>query len=292
MIESASKSEPCDSEHKGVWVTLLNGLLASVLVTGCSGLGDDAGWLDYFEAVDSLHVSDSTLTQLLSARDSAPNGLWRVPGLGSNAWLVSPAAGRRAAEDLMGLPPDVWEVPYWPSWASILGAKLEGIVFGATNLTYVVRVYGDVGSWRDSIFAAPPSWRQAHRPEPGEFESATTGEVRAYFGTFNVITGLAAVSEGVLIVTHGRRIDVADDPDGSLKRLVGGRPTYRGMSAISDYVNVYGAGKRVVTDASTPGEILGYGPGRVVFGKRMTNQSGYILSEFALRRSSELARWP
>lgn len=107
-----------------------------------------------------------------------------------------------------------------------------------------------------------------------------------------MITGLAAVSEGVLIVTHGRRIDVADDPDGSLKRLVGGRPTYRGMSAISDYVNVYVAGKRVVTDASTPGEILGYGPGRVVFGKRMASQSGYILSEFALRRSPELASRP
>lgn len=131
MTESASKSKPCDSEHKRVWVTLLNGLLAGVLVTGCRGLGDDGSWLDYFDAVDSLHVADSTLTQLLSARDSAPDGLWRVPGLGSNAWLVSPAAGRRAAEDLMGLPPDVWEVPYWPSWARILGAKVEGIVFGA-----------------------------------------------------------------------------------------------------------------------------------------------------------------
>ena len=64
------------------------------------------------------------------------------------------------------------------------------------------------------------------------------------------------------------------------------------MSAISDYVNVYVAGKRVVTDASTPGEILGYGPGRVVFGKRMASQSGYILSEFALRRSPELASRP
>lgn len=270
----------------------LIGLLASVPVAGCTGLGDDADWLDYFDPVDSLHAADSTLIQLLLARDSAPDGLWRVPGFGSNTWLVSPAAGRRAAEDVMGLPPDVWEVPYWPSWASVLGARVEGIVFGATNFTYVVRIYGDVGSWRDSIFAAPPSWRQAHRPEPGEFENATADEVRAYFGTFNVITGLAAVSEGVLVVTHGRLIDVADDPDGSLKRLVGGRRTYRGMSATSDYVNVYVAGKRVVTDAPTPGEILGYGPGRVVFGKRMASQSGYILSEFALRRSSDRASWP
>lgn len=266
----------------------LIGLLASMPVAGCRGLGDDADWLDYFDPVDSLRVADSTLIQLLLARDSAPDGLWRVPGLGSNAWLVPSAAGRRAAQDLMGLPPDVWEVPYWPSWARILGARVEGIVFGATNFTYVVRIYGDVGSWRDSIFAAPPSWKQAHRPEPGEFENATAAEVRAYFGTFNVITGLAAVSEGVLIVTHGRLIDVADDPDGSLKRLVGGR----GMSATSDYVNVYVRGKRVVTDASTPGEILGYGPGRVVFGRRIASWPGYILSEFALRRSSKLVGRP
>ena len=246
-------------------------LLAAGLAAGCDEPGYHANWLDYFEPVDTLHIADSVLVRLLVQRDSARYGVWRVTDLGSQAWLRSPSHGERVADAMMGLPPDVSYVPYWPSWASILGAQAGLTVFAATNLTYVVRVYGADGSRGDSIVAHPPSWKQARRPARGEFAYATDGELRAYFSSFNVITGLAAVSEDVLVVTHGRRVDVSDDP--ALDQIVGGR-------AVSEYVNVYARGLRLVTDAPAPGEILGYGTGRLVFGKRVAGRTGYILTEY------------
>ena len=263
--------------------TLSTYVLAGMLAAGCSQPVDDAGWLDYFEPGDSLHVADSVLARLLSARDSSPNGIWRVRGLGSQGWLRSPADGRGAAEAVMGRPLDV---PYWPSWASVVGARAGGTVYGAMDFVYVVRAHGADGSWADSIFTDPPSWRQARRPEPGEFADATDAEIRAYFGTFDVITGLAAVSERVLIVAHGRLVDVADHPNALPRRVVGWRRASPATYAISDYVNVYVGGIRLVTDAPAPGEILGYGPGRVVIGRRAADGTGYILTEFAWQRPS------
>ena len=166
---SGSNNAARDSACMGTRPTLSACLLAGMLAVGCNdpGAGEDAGWLDYFEPVDTLQVADSVLVRLLLARDSAQDGLWRVPGLGSQAWLHSPADGMRAAEALMGFPPDIGQVPYWPSWVSFLGARAAGTVFGAADLVYVVRAYGTDGSWGDSIFTAPPSWRQARRPERG-----------------------------------------------------------------------------------------------------------------------------
>ena len=180
----------------------------------------------------------------------------------------------------MGIPRDVGEVPYWPSWMRIYGATTGSTVFAATNFTYAIRVYG--GDGVDSISVAPPSWRQARRPERGEFAYSTAAEDRAYFRSFTFLTGLAAVSDGVLIVTHGRYVDVPDGPAGRLDQIVGGYPArLLGLTAMSEYVNVYVDGRRLVTDAPAPGEILGYGPGRVVFARRMPGQAGYRLTEYA-----------
>ena len=183
------------------------------------------------------------------------------------------------------MPRNFGEVPYWLSWRKVYGARMGSTVFAAANLAYVVRVYGADGSWADSIFTPPPSWKQARRPERGEFAGATTGEIRAYFSTFNVITGLAAVSEGVLIVTHGHLVDVSDDLAGRLEQVLGGRHARPKLKFASERVNVYADGRRLVTDAPTPGEILGYGPGRVVFGQRIAGRTGYILTEYAWRPS-------
>ncbi len=260
-------------------------LVAGALAAGCREPGSQVGWLDHFEPVDSLHIADSVLVPLLEQRDSAGTGLWRVAGLGSGAWLWSPAEGARAADAMMGIPSDIVNVPYWPSWISILGAKVGLTVFAATDFAYDVRAYGADGPWGDSIVTTPPSWRQARRPERGEFEDASASELRAYFSSFNVITGLAAVSEGVLIITHGRLVDVSDDLAGRLDQIIGGRRAEPGMSALSEQVNVYADGSRLITDASAPGEIVGYGLGRVVFGKRIAGRTGYILTEYAWRPS-------
>ena len=259
--------------------------IAGTFVAGCSAPAGNADWGAHFEVVDTLTVADSVLSQLLSQRDSAPERPWRVAGLGTEAWMPSPAAGRRAADAFMGIPRDVGEVPYWPSWMRIYGATMGSTVFAATNFTYAIRVYGGDGIGVDSISEAPPSWRQARRPEMGEFAYSTAPENRAYFRSFTFLTGLAAVSDGVLIVTHGRYLDVPDSPTGRLDQIVGAYPgRLLGLTAMSEYVNVYVDGSRLVTDAPAPGEILGYSPGRVVFARRMPGQAGYTLTEYAWKR--------
>lgn len=267
-------------------------LVAGALAVGCSehGYHYHVGWHDYFDTVDKLHVADSTLVRLLEQRDSPRADLWRVPGLGSGAWLSSPSAGARAADAMMGLPPDIGNLPYWPSWVSILGAKAGLTVYAATDFAYVVRAYGDDGPWPDSIITAPPSWRQARRPRRGEFENASVSELRAYFSSFSVITSLAAVSEDVLIVSHGRLVDVSDDLAGRLDQMVGSRRASPGMSVASEKVNVYVNGRRLITDAPAPGELLGSGPGRVVFGRRIAGRTGYTLTEYTWQPSPSTTR--
>ena len=268
------------------------GLVAGAIAAGCSEpeYHHHVGWHDHFDTAGTLHVTDSALVRLLEQWDSPKADLWRVPDLGSGAWLSSPTAGARAADAMMGLPPDIGNVPYWPSWVSILGAKAGLTVYAATDFAYVVRAYGDDGSWGDSIITAPPSWRQARRPERGEFEGTGVPELRAYLGSFNVITSLAAVSEEVLIVSHGRLVDVSDDLAGRLDQIVGRRRASPGMSAASEKVNVYVNGRRLITDAPSPGELLGYGPGRVVFGRRIAGRTGYTLTEYTWQPSPSTTR--
>lgn len=90
----------------------------------------------------------------------------------------------------------------------------------------------------------------------------------AYLRDATFITGLAAVSDSVLVVAHGRylgagrrfgddRGDTPNDPcdePWSLAKL-----TNR-----SEYANVFVHGVNMVRDARAPGEILGYASGRVV----------------------------
>ena len=90
----------------------------------------------------------------------------------------------------------------------------------------------------------------------------------AYLRDATFITGLAAVSDSVLVVTHGRYLGAgrrsgADRAD-TLNGPCGEPWSLAKLTNRSEYANVFVHGVNVVRDARAPGEILGYASERVV----------------------------
>ena len=264
------------------------GVLAALILAGaCQRAPAPQGgeWLDYFEVVDSVTMTDSVVRPLLMNRFRFPEQPWRVPGIGSEPWLLTPADGEAAAREAMGYPPD-HDVPYWPAWTRTFGARTGATVFAAGTFTYVVRIYGAGAAWGDSVSTPPPSWVQGERPLMEQFPVPQEEAVNAYLRGVTVITGLASVADSVLIVAHGRyRHMPFGRPAGEIDHLLVGYTTSsHPYVRVSDYLNVYVHGKRVVTDAPATGEILGYGQGRVLFGRRLPGGAGTRLTEYVWRR--------
>ena len=141
-------------------------------------------------------------------------------------------------------------------------------MFYAVNLVYLIRVYGPGGVLVDSIDVAPDSWRQLPRPKPGEFivgdergDTQDREKMCAYLRDATFITGLAAVSDSVLVVTHGRYLGAGTD---TLNGPCDEPWSLAKLTDRSEYANVFVHGVNVVRDARAPGEILGYASGRVV----------------------------
>ncbi|MEK9501943.1 hypothetical protein [Gaopeijia maritima] len=76
-------------------------------------------------------------------------------------------------------------------------------------MVYPVRIYSSGLEPRDTVGWAPPSWRQARKPEVGEFASTGAAQVGVdeWFMSFDVIDGLFVVDDRWLIVTHRRRVN-------------------------------------------------------------------------------------
>ncbi len=264
------------------------GVLAAVILAGAcqrAPAPQDGDWLDYFEVVDSVTMTDSVIRPLLMNRFRFPEQPWRVQGVGSESWLLTPADGEGAAREAMGSPPD-HDVPYWPSWTRTYGARTGATVFAAGTFTYVVRIYGAGAASGDSISAPPPSWVQGERPSMGQFPGPQEETANAYLRGLTVVTGLASVADSVLIVAHGRyrRMPFGRPADEIDHLLVGDAPSSNPHVRVSDHLNLYVNGERVVTDAPATGEILGYGEGRVVFGRRLPEGAGTRVTEYVWRR--------
>ena len=169
-------------------------------------------WGDVFDEGLPTLLTDSAFTALQNTMRSFDNGPWRVTGVRSSArFLWLPSHGKAVAESVMGVPRAVLETPYWTGWFRIHGAVGEGYTLAATNLLYPIRIFDQEGLLRDSLTAPPPSWVQARRPAQGEFMPEEREEIREYRQSHTIITGLAAVSEHVFIVAHGRyELDCGD----------------------------------------------------------------------------------
>ena len=152
-------------------------------------------WQDVFHVVDSVTLASDVLGQLLGERDAGADlgAGWRAPFPGSAKMLRGPRQGERAAQLLVGLPREVGDVPYWPSWHRSVGAIGDATVFGASNFVYTIRQYTWEGTVLDSIAEAPSSWRPARLLPRGAFSDQNHDEMREYLKGATFIVGMAAV---------------------------------------------------------------------------------------------------
>lgn len=173
------------------------------------------------------------------------------------AWT---AADARALARSYPTPPEIHEAPYWGKGIPYATRTVRSgdRVFVATSLLYPIVAYDEAGAPGDSIVDPPRSWREPRVPRSGEFANVGEGaaeRARArdeYVRDLTVITGLAAVADSVLVVSHGT---YAPGEDGVLEA----------RSAVCD-IRIRGA--RVASDLPCPGEIVAWGHSSVFFWRR------------------------
>ncbi|HUP52205.1 MAG TPA: 6-bladed beta-propeller [Longimicrobiales bacterium] len=111
----------------------------------------------------------------------------------------------------------VLQVPYWSAAWSTLWARAGAHLFVADNMVYPIRRYTLDRQLIDSVGTAPPSWKQARRPELGEFaRTDATGRqagAEEWLRSFTRIDGLFALDDEWLLVTHRDRVNQYETED-------------------------------------------------------------------------------
>lgn len=260
------------------WVGPGLGLMLATMLPACAGEPPRVTWDGLFQAVDSTELSDSALAEIHASMQQAGSRPWRVRDLHSSVeFLWTARQGADIAASVMAVPREVMDTPYWVSWARTVGAPSGDLIFAATSLLYPVRVYSADGTLLDSLGVPPASWRQARRPDLGEFPPERDSDAAAHLQTFTMITGMAALADSVLIVAHGEyRADARSFPATAIGREYG-------LSLVTSMLDVYVMGTRVISDEPAPGAILGYSRDAVLFLKSNSPHLGWKVIEYRWR---------
>ncbi len=172
-------------------------------------------------------------------RDDVVLFQWARDVEGDNFVLWDPERGLGASFDPRSQL--VLSVPYWnAAWTTLLAVGPRQL-FVADNMVYPLRRYTIDRELIDSVGSAPPSWRQATKPDYGEF-ATLEGQRRAWewLRSFTVIDGLHTLGEDWLIVSHRERIN-----------------QYRTDDIIrADVYRVDGQVRKVWEDIRLPGPVL------------------------------------
>lgn len=181
-------------------LALLIDVDSSILVTDVSGrltrLSPQLELVDVYRVAVPIgvrsfaHVGQRTLLYQPSGRTASDNFVWWDPetGLGESFDAVSELRHT---------------VPYWSAtWETLLAVGHQEL-FVADNMVYPLRRFSLEGELRDTLGFAPPSWRQADKPDVGEF-ATPEGQRRGqgWMRSFTLIDGLYTVGEDWLVVTH------------------------------------------------------------------------------------------
>lgn len=135
------------------------------------------------------------------------------------------------------------QVPYWNAAFTVLIAANSKQVFVSDNMIYPFRIYSAAIERIDTAGFAPPSWKQASRPERGQF--ATPGQLGAeeWLRSFTVVDRLATIGDQFLLVSHRERVNAY--PSDDVFRL--------------DVYDVEGSATKLWQDLRLPGPLLASG---------------------------------
>ena len=256
-------------------------------LAGCSGEGSGPGAQaleDLFEIGTPVRISDSiawALTKQVTEEDAArlgqqlgyiPLTLLREPAEavdpdfpGGSA--ITTVSGERLADDILPVPRIILETPYWTSIFRRIGARGRMGAFVATNLLYRVYRYGGDGRKMDSIWAPPPSWKQAREPEMGEFLPGQTEDLTQYLDSFTVIKALAVVADSIVVVSVGHY----------------GETGAVNVAEAAELIQVYAGNRPLGLDLQAPGQLVAYSRGSLFFLNRSGEPDGTTLTEYSWR---------
>lgn len=258
-----------------------------LMVAGCSGAPSSSGaavLTDLFDAGTPSTISDTVLTSL-TARVTDEDADRLGPRMGyvplrilrasvddstqgtTDGFALTTVSGERLADAVSPVPSVILETPYWPGIFRRLGARGNDRVFVATNLLYRIYEYGGQGQQLDSIWAPPPSWRQARQPSFGEFPPSRAEAWSSYLDSISVLKALAVVADSVLVAS------------------VGPYPEARNSGAADprELVQVYVGRERVGTDLEAPGELIAYSGSSLFFLSRSAEPDGSTVTEYTWR---------
>lgn len=256
-------------------------------LSGCSGDGSGPGALtleDLFDRGSPVQIDDSilwSLTARVTEEDAARLGpqLGNIPlatlrdeaetsdQSSSGRFAITTISGERLADDISPVPRIILETPYWTGIFRRVAARGRTGAFVATNLLYKIYLYGGDGRKLDSIWAPPPSWRQAREPAMGEFRLGESGDLAQYLDSFTVINALAAIADSVLVVGVGRYGGFG------ASNIAGG----------TELLQVYVDNRPLGLDLEAPGELVAYSRGSLFFLNRSERPNEATLTEYAWR---------
>ncbi len=142
------------------------------------------------------------------------------------------------------------ETPFWIYYARENAARFGQRIAINTSFFPTIRVFSMEGELVDSLGSAPDSWVQAGAPPVDQARTPATQEaVKEWSRQFTVVSALAGLESGQLVVQYGRH-----------------SPTDQDTYAIEPTtIDVYSAdGTKVASEVEVSGPVLAGGPDLVV----------------------------
>lgn len=159
---------------------------------------------------DTVHLHPQGILYLFGAEPFAGGAVHVAISPDSAHLILRTAEGRVEWRHPAG-PRDLFEKPYWRSYAGFHLAAVGGRLLVANSLLYPIHIHDSSGRRIAEIGTAPPSFSPIPEVQPGAFAFTDISEaptvmarVGEWVASFTRITGIHVVADRWLVVGHGR----------------------------------------------------------------------------------------
>ncbi len=159
---------------------------------------------------DTVHLHPEGILHLSGAEPFA-GGAAHVGFSPDSAHLILRTAGGRVGWRHPAGPRELFEKPYWRSYAGFHLAAVGDRLLVANSLLYPIHIHDSAGTRMGEVGTAPPSFRPAPEVQPGAFAFTDIAEAPAvmarvgeWVASFTRITGIHVLEDRWLVVSHGR----------------------------------------------------------------------------------------
>lgn len=167
---------------------------------------------------DTLHLHPEGIL-FLSGAEPFAGGAVHVGTAPDSALLLLRRAGGDVVWRYPAGPRDLFEKPYWRSYAGFHLAAAGDRLLVANSLLYPIHIHDTSGRRIGEMGTAPPSFRPIPEVQPGAFAfsdiadaPAVMARVGEWVASFTRITGIHLVADRWLVVGHGHHTTETPGP--------------------------------------------------------------------------------